>query len=193
MRKIILLLLLIPFLGNSQVKINVDSYLNLREEPNISCRVIGKLVDTSVVTYAGEWRDGFIKVRQYFPPENDERLGDTKEGWVSSSYVSVPLLTSDILETFEYIDSLWYDAIINAEGMIFQAEFIKVNGKMIRLKYDHSSDVLRYYTNSNTNIDIRYYSTYTYYGYENTKSEGILHIKYRGKEEFIYVRKEEGH
>ena len=190
MKKIILLLLIIPFLGNSQVKINVDSYLNLREEPNISCRAIGKLVDTSVVTYAGEWRDGFIKVRQYFPPENDERLGDTKEGWVSSSYVSVPLLTSDILEPFEYIDSLWYDAIISTEGMIFQAEFIKVNGKMIRLKYDHSSDVLRYY---NTNIDIRYYSTYTYYGYENTKSEGILHIKYRDKEEFIYVRQEEGH
>ena len=188
--KIIFLFLMIPFFGISQVKVNVESYLNLRSEPNTNCRVIGKLVDTSVVTYAGEWRDGFIKVRQYFSPENDELLGGTKEGWVSSEYVDVPLLTSDILDHFEYIDTLWYDAIISAEGMIFQAEFIKVNGKMIRLKYDHSSDVLRYY---NTNIDIRYYSTYTYYGYENTKSEGILHIKYRGKEEFIYVRQEEGH
>ncbi|MBT5858744.1 MAG: SH3 domain-containing protein, partial [Flavobacteriales bacterium] len=103
MKKLILIFLLLPLLGITQVTVNVDSYLNLREEPNTSCRVIGKLVDTSVVTYAGEWRDGFIKVRQYFPPENDELLGDTKEGWVSSSYVSVPLLTSDILEPFEYI------------------------------------------------------------------------------------------
>ncbi len=95
MKKLLLLFLLIPFLGISQVEINVDSYLNLREEPNTSCRVIGKLVDTSVVTYAGEWRDGFIKVKQYFPSENDELLGDIKEGWVSSAYVSVPLLTSD--------------------------------------------------------------------------------------------------
>lgn len=190
MKKIILILLLFPFSGMSQIKINVESYLNLREEPNTSCRVIGKLVDTSVVTYAGEWRDGFIKVRQYFPPKNDERLGDTKEGWVSSSYVSVPLLTSNILDTFGYIDSLRYDAIISSEGMLFQAGFIKVNGKMIRLKDDYSLDAPRYY---DANIDIRYFSTYTYYGYENTKSEGILHIKYRGKEEFIYVRQEEGY
>jgi hypothetical protein len=190
MKKLILIFLLLPLLGITQVTVNVDSYLNLREEPNTSCRVIGKLVDTSVVTYAGEWRDGFIKVRQYFSPENDERLGDTKEGWVSSSYVNVPLLTSNILDPFEYIDTLWYDAIISSEGMIFQAGFIKINGKMIRLKFDYSLDAPRYY---NANIDIRYYSTYTYYGYENTKSEGILHITYRGKEEFIYVRQEEGH
>ena len=180
----------IPFLGISQVKINVESYLNLREEPNTNCRVIGKLVDTSVVTYAGEWRDGFIKVRQYFRPENDELLGDTKEGWVSSAYISVPLLTSDILDSFEYIDTLWYDAIISAEGMIFQSDFIKINGKMIRLESDYSLNVPRYY---NDNIDIRYYNTYTFYGYEGSSSEGILHIKYRGEEEFIYVRQEEGH
>tara|TARA_B110000116_G_scaffold87141_1_gene75805 strand:- start:108 stop:767 length:660 start_codon:yes stop_codon:yes gene_type:complete len=190
MKKLILLLLLIPFFGISQVKVNVESYLNLREDPNTSCRVIGKLVDTSVITYAGEWRDGFIKVRQYFSPENDELLGDTKEGWVSSEYVDVPLLTSDILDHFEYIDTLWYDAIISAEGIIFQADFIKINGKMIRLEADYSLDVIRYY---NDNIDIRYYNTYTFYGYENTKSEGILHIRYREKEEFIYVRQEEGY
>ena len=190
MKKLLLLFLLIPFLGISQVEINVDSYLNLRQEPNTSCRVIGKLVDTSVVTYAGEWRDGFIKVKQYFPPENDELLGDTKEGWVSSAYVSVPLLTSDILEPFEYIDSLWYDAIFSSEGMISQAGFIKINGKMIRLESDYSLEVTRYYNN---NIDIRYYNTHTFYGYEGSRSEGILHIRYRGQEEFIYVRQEEGH
>ena len=190
MKKIILILLLIPFLGNSQVKINVDSYLNLREEPNTSCRVIGKLVDTSVVTYAGEWRDGFIKVRQYFPPKNDELLGDTKEGWVSISYVSVPLLTSDILDPFEYIDSLWYDAIFSAQGMISQAGFIKINGKMIRLESDYSRGRIRI---SNNNIEINYYSSDTFYGYEGSRSEGILHIRYRGKEEFIYVKQEEGH
>jgi hypothetical protein len=190
MKKLLLLFLLIPFLGISQVEINVDSYLNLREEPNTSCRVIGKLVDTSVVTYAGEWRDGFIKVKQYFPAENDELLGDIKEGWVSSAYVSVPLLTSDILEPFEYIDSLWYDAIFSSEGMISQAGFIKINGKMIRLESDYSLEVTRYYNN---NIDIRYYNTHTFYGYEGSRSEGILHISYGGKEEFIYVRQEEGH
>lgn len=190
MKKLLLLFLLIPFLGISQVEINVDSYLNLREEPNTSCRVIGKLVDTSVVTYAGEWRDGFIKVKQYFPAENDELLGDIKEGWVSSAYVSVPLLTSDILEPFEYIDSLWYDAIFSSEGMISQAGFIKINGKMIRLESDYSLEVTRYYNN---NIDIRYYNTHTFYGYEGSRSEGILHIRYRGQEEFIYVRQEEGH
>ena len=192
MRNILLLLLflLIPFLGISQVEINVDSYLNLREEPNTSCRVIGKLVDTSVVTYAGEWRDGFIKVKQYFPAENDELLGDIKEGWVSSAYVSVPLLTSDILEPFEYIDSLWYDVIFSCEGMISQAGFIKINGKMIRLESDYSLEVTRYYNN---NIDIKYYNTHTFYGYEGSRSEGILHIRYRGEEEFIYVRQEEGH
>ena len=187
---IILILLLIPFSGMSQVKINVDSYLNLRDEPNTNCRVIGRLVDSSVVTYAGEWIDGFIKVKQYFPPENDERLGDIKEGWVSSTYVNVPLLTSDILDPFEYIDSLWHDAIISAEGMILQSEFIKINGKMIRLKSDYSLEVTRYYNN---NIDIRYYNTHTFYGYEGSRSEGILHIRYRGQEEFIYVRQEEGH
>ena len=190
MKKLILLLLFIPFLGISQVKINVESYLNLREEPNTSCRVISKLVVTSVVTYAGEWRDGFIKVRQYFSPENDERLGDTKEGWVSSSYVNVPLLTSDILDPFEYIDTLWYDAIISAEGMIFQADFIKINGKMIRLESDYSTGRIRIFNN---NIEINYYFTDTFYGYEGSSSEGILHIKYRGKEEFIYVRQEEGY
>ena len=190
MKKLLLLFLLIPFLGISQVEINVDSYLNLREEPNTSCRVIGKLVDTSVVTYAGEWRDGFIKVKQYFPAENDELLGDIKEGWVSSAYVSVPLLTSDILEPFEYIDSLWYDAIFSSEGMISQAGFIKINGKMIRLESDYSLEVTRYYNN---NIDIKYYNTHTFYGYEGSRSEGILHIRYRGEEEFIYVRQEEGH
>jgi len=190
MKKLLLLFLLIPFLGISQVEINVDSYLNLREEPNTSCRVIGKLVDTSVVTYAGEWIDGFIKVKQYFPAENDELLGDIKEGWVSSAYVSVSLLTSDILEPFEYIDSLWYDAIFSSEGMISQAGFIKINGKMIRLESDYSLEVTRYYNN---NIDIRYYNTHTFYGYEGSRSEGILHIRYRGQEEFIYVRQEEGH
>ena len=117
-------------------------------------------------------------------------MGENIDGWVSSAYVDVPLLTSGILEPFEYIDSLWYDVIISSEGMIFQAGFIMINGKMIRLKFDYSSDYPRYYSD---NIDIRYYSTYTYYGYEYTKSEGILHIKYRGKEEFIYVRQEEGH
>ena len=190
MKKLILIFLLLPLLGITQVTVNVDSYLNLREEPNTSCRVIGKLVDTSVVTYAGEWRDGFIKVRQYFPPENDELLGDTKEGWVSSSYVSVPLLTSDILEPFEYIDSLWYDVIFSAEGMISQAGFIKINGKMIRLESDYSTGRIRI---SNNNIEINYYSSDTSYGYEGSRSEGILHIRYRGKEEFIYVRQEEGH
>lgn len=192
MKKLLLLFLLIPFLGISQVEINVDSYLNLREEPNTSCRVIGKLVDTSVVTYAGEWRDGFIKVKQYFPAENDELLGDINEGWVSSVYVSVPLLTSDILEPFEYIDSLWYDAIFSSEGMISQAGFIKINGKMIRLESDYMKGSLRLSYN-NSNIEINYYSSDTFYGYEGSRSEGILHIKYRGKEEFIYVRQEEGH
>jgi len=187
---IIFIILLIPFSGMSQVKINVDSYLNLREEPNTNCRVIGRLVDSSVVTYAGEWRDGFIKVKQYFPPENDERLGDTKEGWVSSAYVSVPLLTSDILEPFEYIDSLWYDAIFSSEGMISQAGFIKINGKMIRLESDYLTGIIRI---SNNNIEINYYSSDTFYGYEGSRSEGILHIRYGGKEEFIYVRQEEGH
>tara|TARA_B100000767_G_scaffold69174_1_gene65807 strand:- start:589 stop:1188 length:600 start_codon:yes stop_codon:yes gene_type:complete len=187
---IIFIILLIPFSGMSQVKINVDSYLNLREEPNTNCRVIGRLVDSSVVTYAGEWRDGFIKVKQYFPPENDERLGDTKEGWVSSAYVSVPLLTSDILEPFEYIDSLWYDAIFSSEGMISQAGFIKINGKMIRLESDYLTGRIRI---SNNNIEINYYSSDTFYGYEGSRSEGILHIRYGGKEEFIYVRQEEGH
>ena len=191
-KKIILILLLIPFSGMSQVKINVDSYLNLRDEPNTNCRVIGRLVDTSVVTYAGEWIDGFIKVRQYFPSENDERLGNTKEGWVSSSYVSVPLLTSDILEPFEYIDSLWYDAIFSSEGMIFQAGFIKINGKMIRLESDYLKGRIRI-SNNNNNIEINYYSSDTFYGYEGSRSEGILHISYGGKEEFIYVRQEEGH
>jgi len=190
MKKIILILLLIPFLGNSQVKINVDSYLNLREEPNTSCRVIGKLVDTSVVTYAGEWRDGFIKVKQYFPPKDDDRLGENIDGWVSSAYVSVPLLTSDILDPFEYIDSLWYDAIFSAEGMISQAGFIKINGKMIRLESDYSTGRIRI---SNNNIEINYYSSDTFYGYEGSRSEGILHIRYGGKEEFIYVRQEEGY
>ena len=190
MKKLLLLFLLIPFLGISQVEINVESYLNLREEPNASCRVIGKLVDSSVVTYAGDWRDSFIKVKQYLPPENDERLGDIKEGWISSAYVNVPLLTSDILDPFEYIDSLWHDVIISAEGMILQSEFIKINGKMIRLKSDYSLDVTRYYNN---NIDIKYYNTHTFYGYEGSRSEGILHIRYRGEEEFIYVRQEEGH
>ena len=190
MKKLLLLFLLIPFLGISQVEINVDSYLNLREEPNTSCRVIGKLVDTSVVTYAGEWRDGFIKVKQYFPAENDELLGDIKEGWVSSAYVSVPLLTSDILEPFEYIDSLWYDAIFSSEGMISQAGFIKINGKMIRLESDYLTGIIRI---SNNNIEINYYSSDTFYGYEGSRSEGILHIKYRGQQEFIYVRQEEGH
>lgn len=167
MKKLLLLFLLIPFLGISQVEINVDSYLNLREEPNTSCRVIGKLVDTSVVTYAGEWRDGFIKVKQYFPAENDELLGDIKEGWVSSVYVSVPLLTSDILEPFEYIDSLWYDAIFSSEGMISQAGFIKINGKMIRLESDYMKDSLRLSYN-NSNIEINYYSSDTFYGYEGS-------------------------
>ena len=190
MKKLLTFLLLIPVLGMSQVKINVESYLNLREEPNSSCRVIGKLVDTSVVTYAGEWRDGFIKVKQYFPPKNDDRLGENIDGWVSSAYVDVPLLTSYILEPFEYIDSLCYDVIISSEGMIFQAGFIMINGKMIRLKSDYSSHYPRYYSD---NIDIKYYNTNTYYGYENTRSEGILHIIYRGKEEFIYVRTDEGH
>ena len=190
MKILLLLFLLIPFLGISQVEINVESYLNLREEPNASCRVIGKLVDSSVVTYAGDWRDSFIKVKQYLPPENDERLGDIKEGWISSAYVNVPLLTSDILDPFEYIDSLWHDVIISAEGMILQSEFIKINGKMIRLKSDYSLDVTRYYNN---NIDIKYYNTHTFYGYEGSRSEGILHIRYRGEEEFIYVRQEEGH
>ena len=190
MKKLLILFLLIPFLGISQVEINVESYLNLREEPNASCRVIGKLVDSSVVTYAGDWRDSFIKVKQYLPPENDERLGDIKEGWISSAYVNVPLLTSDILDPFEYIDSLWHDVIISAEGMILQSEFIKINGKMIRLKSDYSLDVTRYYNN---NIDIKYYNTHTFYGYEGSRSEGILHIRYRGEEEFIYVRQEEGH
>ena len=191
MKKLLLLFLLIPFLGISQVEINVDSYLNLREEPNTSCRVIGKLVDTSVVTYAGEWRDGFIKVKQYFPAENDELLGDIKEGWVSSVYVSVPLLTSDILEPFEYIDSLWYDAIFSSEGMISQAGFIKINGKMIRLESDYLTGRIR--ISNNNNIEINYYSSDTFYGYEGSRSEGILHIRYGGKEEFIYVRQEEGH
>ena len=190
MKKLLLLFLLIPFLGISQVEINVDSYLNLREEANTSCRVIGKLVDTSVVTYAGEWRDGFIKVKQYFPAENDELLGDIKEGWVSSAYVSVPLLTSDILEPFEYIDSLWYDAIFSSEGMISQAGFIKINGKMIRLESDYSTGRIRI---SNNNIEINYYSSDTFYGYEGRRSAGILHIRYRGKEEFIYVKQEEGY
>ena len=177
--KIIFLFLMIPFFGISQVKVNVESYLNLRSEPNTNCRVIGKLVDTSVVTYAGEWRDGFIKVRQYFPPKNDERIGDIKEGWASSAYVNVPLITSDILDPFEYIDTLWYDAIISAERLIFQADFVKINGQIMSLK--------------DANIDIRYHSTDTFYGYEGSRSEGILHIRYRGKEEFIYVRQEEGH
>jgi len=62
-KKLLILLLLVPVLGISQVKVNVKSYLNLRSEPNTNCRVIGKLTNSSEVYYAGEWIEGFIKVK----------------------------------------------------------------------------------------------------------------------------------
>ena len=183
MKKLLLILLFLPFIGLSQVSIDIKSeYVNLREKADYKSRVLKKLYNNENLGYTGEWHGDWIKVVKPMGYKEESIIG-----WVHKDYVQASNFKSSFLSK---VDDILQEGdegagcyLSGVDGLIMANNIINLNGRRTILKQQEEENYSIYYNNR---ILIKLF-TLTSIDQNIGTYKCLAIINYNGKEEIIFV------